>query len=111
MKSLTVCGFRSFVFKENRYLSLAIITLLACHYFILKMLFPHTIVIGDGHHYVRVAMNNMEISGWPIGYPTFLEWIHFVAKGDWIVGCVQYILLGGSTLYLYFTVKYLLRPG
>lgn len=111
MKSPLSGSFSSFVFKENRYLSFAAITLLACHYFILKMLFPHTIVIGDGHHYVRVAMNNMEISGWPIGYPKFLEWIHFLAKEDWIVGVLQYILLEGSVLYLYFTVQYLLLPG
>jgi hypothetical protein len=111
MKPPINSSFTNFIFKENRFLVFASVVLLACHYFILKMLFPHTIVIGDGHHYVRVAMNNMEISGWPIGYSKFLEWTHLLAKGDWIVGCLQYILLEGSVLLLYFTVQYLVRPG
>ena len=104
-------SFRNFIFREHRTLTVCIVGTLIYGYVLLKLLFPHTIVIGDGHHYVRVAMNNMEISGWPIGYPKFLEWIHVFAKGDWAVGCLQYILLEGAVLYFYFTIRYLLRPG
>ena len=104
-------SFKHFIFRENRKLFFITVGLLVYHFILLKIFYPHTIVIGDGHHYVRVAMNNLEISGWPIGYPKLLELIHFFAKGDWAVGCFQYILLEGAVLYFYFTVQYLLRPG
>jgi hypothetical protein len=104
-------SFGDFVFREHRELTCYTVCALIFHFILLKIFFPHTIVIGDGHHYIRVAMNNMEISGWPMGYPKMLEWIHFFVKGDWAVGLIQYILLEGAVLYFYFTIRYLLRPG
>lgn len=104
-------SFKDFVFRQHGRLTFFSICFLILHYILLKIFFPHTIVIGDGHHYVRVAMNNLEISGWPIGYPKLLEGIHFFVKGDWAVGLLQYILLEGAVLYFYFTVRYLLQPG
>src|SRR5258708_6263300 len=104
-------SFKDFVFREHRELTCYIALFLIFHFILLKIFYPHTIVIGDGHHYIRVAMNNMEISGWPIGYPKLLEWIHVFAKGDWAVGVLQYILLEGAVVYFYFTVGYLLHPG
>jgi hypothetical protein len=104
-------SFRDFVFREHRVFTCCTAGILILHFILLKVFYPHTIVIGDGHHYIRVAMNNMEISGWPIGYPKLLEWIHALIKDDWIVGCLQYMLLEGAVLWFYFTVRYLLCPG
>jgi len=104
-------GFRDFVFRQHLQLLLYSVGLLALHYILLRIFYPHTIVIGDGHHYIRVAMNNIEISGWPIGYSKLLEGIHLFTKDDWAIGLLQYIVLEGAVIYFYFTLRYLLRPG
>jgi len=104
-------SFKNFIFHENMNLFWCIMNFLILHFIFLKTLYPHTIVIYDGHHYIREAGNNLEIAGWPIGYPKFLAALHWLARGDWIVGTVQYILMESVVVYFYFTTKYLLRPG
>lgn len=104
-------SFGDFIFCEHRMLTWCIIAFLILHFIFLKILYPHTLVVGDGHHYIRVANNNLEISGWPIGYPKFLTGLHWLVRGDWIVGTVQYVLMEGVVIYFYFTIRYLLRPG
>jgi len=104
-------SFKDFVFREHRTLMLFSVVFLVLHFLFLKVLFPNAIVIGDGHHYVRAAMNHSEISAWPIGYPKFLEWVHVLTKGDWAIFFLQYIMLEGAVLWCYFTVRYFLRPG
>jgi hypothetical protein len=103
--------FKEFVFHRHRLLTCCIIAFLILHFILLKIFYPHTIVIGDGHHYIRVANNNLEISGWPIGYPKFLAALHAIVRGDWIIAALQYMLLEGVIVYFYFTIRYLLRPG
>lgn len=104
-------SFRDFIFREHKFLMYGIIAFLVLHFIFLKILYPHTLVVGDGHHYIRVANNNLEISGWPIGYPKFLAAVHWVVKGDWIICAMQYILMESVVVYFYFTVRFILRPG
>ena len=104
-------SFRDFIFREHRAQALFIIGLLIYHFILIRTFFPYVITIGDGNYYLRAAINNTEISVWPIGYSKLLAWIHAITKSDWAIFCFQYIILEGAVFYFYFTVCYLLRPG
>ena len=98
-------SFRDFVFREHLGLTVFITGFLVLHFIFLKVLSPHTIVIGDGLHYIRVANDNTEISGWPIGYSKFLAGVHMLVRGDWIISFLQYILMEGTVVYFSLPVS------
>jgi hypothetical protein len=103
--------FSIFVFRQNKVTLLSAIVLLLYQFVILKILYPHAVPFADAAAYVRTAMNDLELTAWPIGYPKFLQCMHFFYRGDWLVVIVQFLLLEGAILYFYFSVLYLLRPA
>jgi len=104
-------SFADFIFPQHRTELWIGLGILAVQFICIKTLFPYAIITGDANQYIRTAANNVELTAWPIGYPKFLEWVHLLAKGGWLLVTLQYILLEGAILWFYFTVRYLLQPG
>src|SRR5580658_7185717 len=103
-------SFGHFVFRENRWLLLFSISLLILLFILIKILYPNAIVWSDSNQFIRTAINNVELTAWPIGYPKFIQWVHFLAPKDWAIVILQYILLWTAVLYFYFTIKFHFRP-
>jgi hypothetical protein len=102
--------FSIFVFRRNKVALLSAIVLLLYQFVILKIIYPHAVPFADSTAYVRTAMNDLELTAWPIGYAKFLHGMHFFYRGDWLLVIVQFLLLEAAILYFYFSVLYLLRP-
>jgi hypothetical protein len=102
--------FGYFLFQENRWVVLVSVGITPVLFVIMKLLFPHALIWPDSNQYIRTALNNAELTAWPIGYPKFLQFVHAIIPKDWAIVLLQYILLETAILFLYFTVCFFFRP-
>jgi hypothetical protein len=103
-------SFGHFVFRENRRLLIFSGGLLVLLFILIKILYPHAVIWPDSNQFIRTAIDNVELTAWPLGYPKFIQTIHFLLPKDWAIVIFQYILLETAVLYFYFTVKFFFRP-
>ena len=83
---------------------------LLLQFFIFKQLYPFASFFQDSYTYLYAAIHRHVISFRPIGYSWFLLLIHSISTSDTFLVFVQYCLLQGAGLYLYFSIDKLYRP-
>jgi hypothetical protein len=79
-------------------------------FFIFKHFYPSASFFEDSYTYIYAAMEHDAISFRPIGYSWFLILVHAVSASDTFLVFVQYSLLQGAGLYLYFSIERLYSP-
>ncbi|MDO6435228.1 glycosyltransferase family 39 protein [Flavitalea sp. BT771] len=79
-------------------------------FFIFKHFYPYASFFQDSYSYIYAAMEHDVIGYRPIGYSWFLRLIHAISASDTFLVFIQYCLLQGAGLYLYFSVVRLFSP-
>ena len=79
-------------------------------FFIFKHFYPFASFFEDSYAYICAAMEHDAISYRPIGYSWFLLLIHGISASDTFLVFIQYCLLQGAGLYLYFSIHRLYGP-
>jgi hypothetical protein len=102
--------FGHFVFRENRGLLIFSLSSLMLFFIFIKLLYPHVVVWPDSNQFIRTAINNVELTAWPIGYAKFIQCVHYFIPKDWAIAILQYVLMEGAIMYFYFTMKFFFRP-
>jgi hypothetical protein len=103
-------NFSHFLFRENRSLLIFSSITLILIFILIKRLYPNAIIAPDSNQLIRTAINNVELTAWPIGYPKFIQLVHFLVPKDWAIVFLQYILLQAAILHLFFTTNFFFRP-
>lgn len=76
-----------------------------------KLLYPYPDFLSDSYSYLEAAHLNLGISIWPIGYSKVLWAFHHLTYSDTAFVGFQYLFLQVSSLYFFFTVRYLYQPS
>ncbi|WPQ63326.1 NAD(P)/FAD-dependent oxidoreductase [Chitinophaga sancti] len=81
-------------------------------FIVFKIMYPYAgFIDGDSYVYLESAYLNLNINTYPIGYSKFLRIFSTFTHSDTALVCFQYLLLQGSALYLFFTIRYFFQPG
>lgn len=110
----TNISFKEFLFKDKRNKRLLFFSaiVIVIQFSIFKYLYPYASYIhGDSFSYLDAAVNNLDISTYPIGYSKFLRLFSVFNRTDYILVTFQYLFIHCSSLYLLFTIFYFYRPG
>jgi len=75
----------------------------------LKYFYPFPDFISDSYSYIYAAEKHLSINIWPIGYSWFLSAVHTLSHSDLTLVSIQYLILEFASLYLFFTLKYLVK--
>ena len=86
------------------------IPVILAQFFIFKHYYPFPSFFLDSYSYIYAAEQGDIISYRPIGYSWFLIIIHVISASDTFLVFVQYCLLQGAGLYLYFSITCLYHP-
>lgn len=102
-----------FIFQSTENKKILIIAAIGVliQFIIFKSLYPYADFFSDSYSYIFAAAANLDISIWPIGYSKFLRAFHELTHSDTAVVAFQYFFLEVSSLYFFFSVLYLHKPG
>lgn len=85
----------------RRYLC-AFLPLMTLTWIVFKHYYPFADFFNDSYTYIEAAAEGYSISFRPIGYSVFLRFIHTLSVSDTFLVSVQYALVQGSCLCLFF---------
>lgn len=102
--------FRQFVFLQHRNMLTIAGTVMVALFAIYKIVYPFPDLYFDSYHYLHMAGDLSFITVWPVGYPLFLRFIHFVSPSHYLLVTVQYLLLQVAGLWLLFTLFFIMQP-
>lgn len=85
----------------RRYLS-ALLPLMTLTWIVFKYCYPFADFFNDSYTYIGAAADRYSISFRPIGYSIFLRLIHALSVSDTFLVTVQYVLVQGASLCLFF---------
>lgn len=80
-------------------------------YSVFKIFYPYPNLTFDSYHYVKAAVDNVNVCNWPIGYPKFIRWLGYIShSANFVIG-TQYFLLQCSFLYFFLFVRKYYKIG
>jgi len=85
----------------RQYLS-ALLPLMTLTWIVFKYYYPFADFFNDSYTYIEAAADRYSISVRPIGYSIFLRGIHVLSASDTFLVTVQYVLVQGACLCLFF---------
>jgi hypothetical protein len=85
----------------RRYLSV-LLPLMTLTWIVFKYFYPFADFFNDSYTYIEAAADRYSISFRPIGYSIFLRLVHVLSASDTFLVTVQYILVQGACLCLFF---------
>jgi hypothetical protein len=95
----------------RQYLS-ALLPLMTLTWIVFKYYYPFADFFNDSYTYIEAATNRYSISFRPIGYSIFLRCMHVLSASDTFLVTVQYVLVQGACLCLFFfLVRYCYSAG
>jgi hypothetical protein len=105
-------SFKAFILQErtNRKLLIIAIVALSIQIVIFKLLYPYADFFSDSYSYIFAAANRLDVSIWPIGYSKFIWLIHEITYSDTALVVIQYLFIGLSELFLFFTLLFFYEP-
>lgn len=105
--------FLAFIIKDktNRTFLWVALVVLLIEWILFKIVYPYPDFFQDSYSYIDAAARNLDINIWPIGYSKFLRLFHFFTHSPTVLVTSQFLFLEISLLYLFFTIRYWLKPN
>src|ERR1700761_23691 len=100
-----ICGMHSYPSKKTcrTYLYVAVPVMLLS-WILFKVFYPFADYFTDSYTYIQAAADKDLISYRPIGYSVFLRIVHAVSVSDTFLVSLQYVLVQGAGLCLFFVL-------
>jgi hypothetical protein len=102
---------RAFYKKNNAGYLLIALPVMAAEWILFKCLYPFADYFTDSYSYIEAAAQRDVIGYRPMGYSIFLRIIHALWASDTFLVTLQYVLVQGACLGLFFGVINQCRPG
>src|SRR5579871_2841673 len=89
--------------RKKTYLYIAIPAMLLS-WICFKLFYPFADYFTDSYTYIQAAIDRDIISYRPIGYSIFLRFVHVISVSDTFLVTVQYFLVQGAGLCLFWVL-------
>jgi len=96
--------------KENKLPLIIFSVMIVVQFTVFKLLYPYpNFMWPDSFSYIEAAMNNANISFWPVGYSHFIRFISSFFSTAFALVLIQYATMEAALLYLLFSIRYLFK--
>ena len=80
-------------------------------FFIFKLFNPYPNMVMDSYVYIRAMAFDLGANSFPIGYSRFLQLFSLFSRSTTLLVWLQFLMLEGACLFLFFTLLFFFRPG